>query len=302
MLDKDIKKFRKKIQNKGYKLKEKIAEGSFGDIFLAKDIKTKEIFVIKIVEIKTKLMKKQMKNEIQLLTQLSNNKKIIKLIDHFQYKKRFSSRLFSILVFEKMDMDLMDLILATAKLPLKDVKKIFYDICLAIKDLHDQGIAHLDIKPDNILLKKTGEATGEATVEVKLCDFGFANYLNNFHKKDKKMRKFIGTKEYSSPEIFYNNEEYLPISFQAEKSDIWSLGVTLFSLITKLFPFTYLNDRISDSTEAIFDFLNEYDVNIDDEENCLDLFTQMFKINSWERPSIDDILHHPWLNEIEINV
>lgn len=95
----------------------------------------------------------------------------------------------------------------------------------AVKYLHDKGIAHRDIKMENVLLDPLGN--------VKLIDFGFSVRV----PKSKKLNIFCGTPSYMSPEIV-SKTPHPPFT-----SDIWSLGVLLSTMVTGQHPFKGSNDR-----------------------------------------------------------
>lgn len=95
----------------------------------------------------------------------------------------------------------------------------FTQICLALKHIHDKKILHRDLKSQNIFLTENGL--------IKLGDFGIAKCLNFTMEK---ASTIVGTPYYLSPEIVQNQ----PYSF---KSDIWSLGVLLYEMITLKMPF-----------------------------------------------------------------
>lgn len=90
---------------------------------------------------------------------------------------------------------------------------------------HSKGIAHRDIKLDNILIDSKGNP--------KLIDFGFSTCLT----KHKKVKMFCGTPSYMAPEIISK------IAYSGEAADIWALGVLLFALISGQFPFTGRTDK-----------------------------------------------------------
>jgi NIMA (never in mitosis gene a)-related kinase 1/4/5 len=101
-----------------------------------------------------------------------------------------------------------------------EVMRIFVQICLALKHVHERNIIHRDLKAQNIFLTSKGI--------VKLGDFGIAKVLD---ATDGQARTQIGTPYYLSPEICDN-------VLYDTSSDIWSLGVILYELICLELPFT----------------------------------------------------------------
>jgi len=103
--------------------------------------------------------------------------------------------------------------------PEVEVMRIFVQICLAMKHVHDRHILHRDLKSRNIFLTSKGI--------VKLGDFGIARVLDGSADQ---ARTRIGTPYYLSPEIC----ESRPYGRQ---SDMWSLGVVLYELLALELPF-----------------------------------------------------------------
>ena len=98
---------------------------------------------------------------------------------------------------------------------------IMSQLSAAVFYAHQHGVIHRDIKPDNIYLTKDGT--------IKLGDFGIAVFLNSSHVT--KQDKIIGTVHYLAPELL--NSDGQP----TERSDIYSMGITFFELITACLPF-----------------------------------------------------------------
>ena len=96
--------------------------------------------------------------------------------------------------------------------------KYFTEILEGLKYLYSNKILHRDIKPQNILIKN---------YSIKISDFGLAKSF----EKTKLLSTFCGSPLYMAPEII-KNKNYNEIS------DIWSLGVVLYELVTKIHPYT----------------------------------------------------------------
>jgi|RhiMethySRZTD1v2_1073278.scaffolds.fasta_scaffold25074_3 predicted Ser/Thr protein kinase len=108
------------------------------------------------------------------------------------------------------------------KLPLREALRIFRSVAEAIQHAHAQGIVHRDIKPDNILLDTDGKA--------KIVDFGLA-YMVEGDCSISRSGLVIGSPSYMSPEQASGR----PVD---QRTDIYSLGATLYLMLTGLPPFT----------------------------------------------------------------
>lgn len=119
---------------------------------------------------------------------------------------------------------------------------IVYQILLALKFLHHNGIVHRDLKLDNILLY-----TPEPCAKVVLADFGIAREFSRSPKE--RMHTVVGTPEYCAPEVGFRADRNIYRSFSRtatidsypygydSKCDIWSLGVITHIMLTGISPF-----------------------------------------------------------------
>jgi serine/threonine protein kinase len=125
-----------------------------------------------------------------------------------------------------LDSKLMDDYVATGSkaLPTEKAVGFVYHLTFALGDLHAEKIVHRDVKPANILLK---QEYGQET--AKLADFGCAIYLH-----DEKARQAAGTLAYMAPEVIMG-ADCLP------QSDIYSLGIVLYELLTGQIPFRFFD-------------------------------------------------------------
>ena len=156
-----------------------------------------------MVEVKNKSRKKIIEKEVKVLSIFEGDNNFVQIKNCYSFSLRASSiykkQKFSVIVMEKMEIDLMDYILAKGKISETKSKYLFYQICKAVHTCHNHGLAHLDLKPDNVLLRfskedpklklsgdfeslfnmidtKKEKKKEEDVLEVKLCDFGFTHF------------------------------------------------------------------------------------------------------------------------------
>lgn len=150
-------------------------------------------------------------------------------------------------------------------------------------------IAHRDLKPENILIHPK-------TLTIKLIDFGFAIKCDTTSKSS---LTYCGTPSYMPPEIILK-KEYLPL-----KSDIWSLGVVIYYVLTSELPFKPFkkSNNIRSSSIAKKEESNEKYL-FDNIVNCrldfssslsldaIDLIRTLLNTNPMLRPNLEEISDH----------
>ena len=168
--------------------------------------------------------------------------------------------------------ELKNFIIKNDKLNEPTAALIFQQVCQAIAYCHQSGVAHRDLKPENILIDKFPC--------VKISDFGLCGYI----KDDKLMDTFCGSPSYVAPECLFLKE------YDGKKSDIWSLGVILYTMVTGNHPWNCTNqrvmfDQIKNANYPMPDFLSP---------ECKDMISSMIRVNPDERATIEQILQKPW--------
>jgi serine/threonine protein kinase len=121
-------------------------------------------------------------------------------------------------------------------LPLHRVMGIVFKCCMALDHAYRQGVVHRDVKPDNILV--------DAEDNVKITDFGLALNLDRRQQSDSTFIVGVGSPAYMSPEQIKS----YPLN---QKTDLYSLGVVLFHLLTGRLPF-----RAASHAQLIYRILN----------------------------------------------
>jgi len=255
------------IGNK-YKLLEKIGEGSFGSIYKGTNIRTNEFVAIKIEPIIHDL--KLLKNESIIYQYLINN-------EGFPNVKWFGKDAHNYyMVINLLGESLQTLKERTKTFSLKLVLQIGIQIIYLLKRIHDKGLVHRDIKPDNFLL-----GLNSKNKQIYLIDFGFCkSFLNNDkHIEIKKTNNLIGTNNFAS----INAHEFNELS---RRDDLESLGYMLI--------YFYIGNLIwkDYSDNEMIKIMKNHIIN---DENIPKILIQYFKIIKClefkETPNYDFIIN-----------
>ena len=262
-----------------YKLIKQIGKGSFGTVYLCQNLKLKELCVIKRINL-SKLNDKEREetiNESKILQKL-DHQNIIKFYEVFLEKKK-SEEILNIVTEYADGGDLSEKIKNKKKnnfFPENEILDYFIQICFALKHIHDKKIIHRDLKSQNIFLTKKGL--------VKLGDFGIAKNLQYTWKKASTL---IGTPYYLSPEIVMNK----PYSF---KSDIWSLGVLLYEMMSLKMPF----DAVSLPMLTLKIMKGDYPPPPSNYSRDLrNLVSLLLDVSVEKRPDINEILSNSFIKD-----
>ena len=204
------------MQNK-YEVIGVVGEGAYGIVYKCKDRDTKEFVAIKkFKETEDEIVKKTMRRELKML-QLLKHENVV------EFKNAFKKKGNLFLVFEYVEKNLLELLQESPSgLEPSLIKKLIYQLCKAIKYLHDQNVIHRDIKPENLLINND--------MILKLCDFGFARKISM--KSNETLTDYVATRWYRSPELLITNGYYGP------EVDYWAIGCIMGELADgePLFP------------------------------------------------------------------
>lgn len=202
-----------------YSLCESIGKGCFATCYKAIG-KANEIVAIKVIDLE-KLSDYNVgcvQREIKILPEL-DHPNIIKFIDIYQIEYKVY------IVTELYPMGNLSNYLRAQTLTESTALTIFLAIVKAVQYLHKLNICHRDIKLANIFLN----FSDSETLSAVLGDFGFATGIH----EGTYLTKVMGTPHYIAPEILEGK--------YGKSVDIWSLGVVLYLMITRNFPFKHTN-------------------------------------------------------------
>lgn len=171
-------------------------------------------------------------------------------------------------------------------LPEKDVVRLMRQILEAVQFLHERNIAHLDIKPQNLLLTSSFPQG-----DILLCDFGISRVIG----KGTEIREIVGTPDYVAPEIL----QYEPISLA---TDIWSLGVLTYVLLSGHSPFggDTKQETFCNITNGNLDFPE--DLFGDVSNSAKDFIGRLIVRDASKRLTVKECLAHPWLAPVKTSV
>ncbi|NWT55430.1 MYLK3 kinase, partial [Erythrocercus mccallii] len=255
---------------------EVLGGGRFGQVHKCTEISTGLNLAAKIIKVKGAKEKEEVKNEINIMNQL-NHVNLIQLYDAFETKNNITlimeyldgGELFDRITDENYHLTELDAILFTKQ------------ICEGVHYLHQHYILHLDLKPENILcVNHTGN-------QIKIIDFGLARR----YKPCEKLKVNFGTPEFLAPEVV----NYDFVSFP---TDMWSVGVITYMLLSGLSPF--LGETDAETMNYVVNCSWDFDAEAFEQlsEDAKDFISRLLVKEKSCRMSATQCLKHEWLNNL----
>ena len=259
-----------------YQLKKKFNKGGFSSVWLAYDLKAKEEFALKIYDVDGGYSEEE----------IEEFRKGFKLVVNLTHSN----------IFKPLSYDIQDnipfLVMSycangsassrIGKMSEDEVWRFAHDVSAGLAWLHDKkAIVHQDIKPGNILIDEDGK--------FMITDFDISTKqqktVRMTAKQAKEMQEFnygSGTPDYMGPER-WPKEGYVPPVRPICASDIWSLGATLFELMTGEVPFGETGGAFQREYHAIPNIPGKYS------KELKKLVRQCLSEEPWKRPSAQEI-------------
>jgi calcium-dependent protein kinase len=269
---------------KKYKMINSIGQGSFGNVYLAENIYSKEKVAIKklykTLDITTE---SEIINEIEILKKL-NHPNIVKVLEFYKTDQAYyivSEYCNGGELFNKAESHLSE----------RQICVIFKQILSGLYYLHSKNIVHRDLKLENILISDIEYVplTGEEYLDIKIIDFGNAKHF----RKAIINKSIVGSSYYIAPEIFMKKS--------GKESDLWSAGVILYMLIVGHAPFEGESDKkiLSRIQKGVYE-KNDLRYQKASPE-VKDLIEKLLISDPKKRISAKDSLEHIWFKKYQAN-
>lgn len=268
---------------RGYKKLHKIDEGAFGVVSKAVRLSDKTVFAIKEVDLRRKKAKRieEMKRELFVLQKV-DNQNVVKLVEHFIIGQML------VIIMEFCAGNNLTTYLKETAITEQEAMLLFKQMALSIKVLHRKGIAHRDVKLNNFLLDARRRV-------VKVGDFGLSVVTYRHSRGILMAKTFCGTEPYMAPEILRRNSLGVR-SYNPLYADIWSLGICLYAMLTRTFPFKMhpnQQDLYKQQMCKNWKFPRRFRDILSEE--IKDLIYHMLDPEAERRITILGVLAHPWL-------
>mmetsp|Transcript_7111 Transcript_7111/g.15190 ORF Transcript_7111/g.15190 Transcript_7111/m.15190 type:complete len:486 (-) Transcript_7111:687-2144(-) len=288
------------VQPTDFEMISPLGKGGSGKVFLVRDTMTKEHFAMKVIPkydaMGTTAGIRHAVDERYVMELARDHEFLVQL----RYAFQTDANLYLVSEFysggdlagylKKQDGHRMEAV---------DARNMFAEAVMAVRFLHERGIVHRDIKPDNLLERADGT--------VKICDFGASKWYppesssaEGDDRCDKNLsalhrtRTVVGTPAFCAPEDCQS--VHAPKGpYESFPADIWSLGATLYYMLFGRVPFE------GNGAREMFDSVCRSKLQFPQKPvlsaEVKDLLRTIMVKHPMKRPSLDDICNHEWLQQ-----
>ncbi|XP_072524631.1 death-associated protein kinase 2-like [Salminus brasiliensis] len=266
-----------------YEIGEILGSGHFGQVRELRERASGVSWAGKFVKLRRSvssrlgLERKTVEREVEILQALQH-------INIMALKDVFESRAEVVLVVELIrGGELFDFIAEKENLTENEAIEFLKQILKGAAFMHSKQIAHFDLKPENIMLS---DRKAEHP-EIKIIDFGLAQRLT----PGEEYRSLCGTPQYIAPEVI----NYEPLSFA---SDMWSIGVITYILLSGMSPFQ--GDADEETLRNIVDMKYEFEDQYFSQTSDMakDFIQKLLIKDPGERMTAEECLLHPWIKPL----
>ncbi|XP_021693299.1 uncharacterized protein LOC5570105 isoform X2 [Aedes aegypti] len=216
------------ILHNRYKILATLGEGTFGRVVKVKDLEMEHTMALKVIK-NVEKYREAAKLEINALEKIAEKDPTfqhlcVKMLDWFDYHGHMC------IAFEMLGLSVFDFLRENnyEPYPMDHVRHMAYQLCYAVKFLHENKLTHTDLKPENILFvdseftttfngRKNREVRRVKCTDIRLIDFGSATFDHEHHST------IVSTRHYRAPEVI------LELGW-SQPCDVWSIGCIMFEL------------------------------------------------------------------------
>mmetsp|Transcript_7052 Transcript_7052/g.20038 ORF Transcript_7052/g.20038 Transcript_7052/m.20038 type:complete len:603 (-) Transcript_7052:10-1818(-) len=253
-----------------------IGSGGYGKVFVARDREMQNRTVaIKKVLVLDESKKKAFQKEANIMKQL-DHPNICKLLETYEQGR------FMFFVMEYCEgREVFDRIMDHGQIEEKTTADIVRQCASALKYAHDKGIAHRDMKPENICFCSADPKDNR----IKVIDWGLGFYFGQA-----RMSSAVGSLTYAAPEVLESKE----VEGYSSACDLWSLGVVSYVMLCGKPPFWGApQDHLRNAAAEKYPMKSGPWATMPEE--AISFVRQLLKANPEERMTCADATEHPWL-------
>lgn len=253
---------------KDFEIGRPLGRGKFGDVYLARERKTKFIVALKAIK-KSQLLKAgvehQLRREIEIQSNL-RQKNILRMYGYFYDDKR----IYLILEYAPGG-ELYKQLTSRGHFSEHTTAKYILDLSKALGYCHLKHVIHRDIKPENLLIGIRND--------IKIADFGWS-----VHAPNSRRTTLCGTLDYLPPEMVEGREH-------DETADIWSLGVLTYEFLVGSPPFE------AEGARATYRRISNVDLKFPPSvtAGARDIISRLLVKDPTRRMKLANIPQHPWI-------
>eukprot|EP01041_Mallomonas_annulata_P001708 gene1708-3307_t len=253
---------------KDFEIGRPLGRGKFGDVYLARERKTKFIVALKAIK-KSQLFKAgvehQLRREIEIQTNL-RQRNVLRMYGYFYDDKR----IYLILEYAPGG-ELYKQLTSRGHFSESTTARYILDLSKALHYCHLKHVIHRDIKPENLLIGVKND--------IKIADFGWS-----VHAPNSRRTTLCGTLDYLPPEMVEGRDH-------DETADIWSLGVLTYEFLVGSPPFE------AEGARATYRRISNVDLRfpVGVTTGARDLISRLLVKDQKRRMKLPDISRHPWI-------
>ncbi|EEF45196.1 CBL-interacting serine/threonine-protein kinase 7 [Ricinus communis] len=257
-----------------YELGKLLGRGSFAKVYAARSLAdNNKLVAIKIID-KTRTIDAAMEPriicEISAMRRLQHHPNILKIHEVMATKTKIY------LVMElALGGELFSKVFQRGKLSESKARRYFQQLVSALHFCHQNGVAHRDVKPQNLLLDANGN--------LKVSDFGLSALAEAQNDGSTVLQTACGTPAFTAPEVMARR------GYDGAQSDAWSCGVILFFLLSAQLPFDDTNLAV------MYKKIHKRDYQMPSaSKSAKSIIMQLLDPNPSTRMSIEQLMKHSW--------